>query len=504
MSSQTSCPICGKRAKRPCPALIRPICSLCCATRRNLEIECSPDCSYNPYSPAGYDLWLKLDGRIVPRLIEKVMDEFGRDRFRKEMERYPSYDPEDEQAVSVAFEWAVWHMLQVEKDGGGRTLAERWEEEKWIGLEADQAQMMKYRRHTFITVIEIQRFLDHQRMECLDLFDPLSKPFILVDRTLPGQMVRFSRLFGRLTHYPHFSRPGVIALPLPEIIRDEFIEEIWRCSGQDPDSFDERIIKEYMADNFFGLVKLIFERPGEKMKEMLRGLDFHHCTAEYMLRVPRDEIEAILETKPDFRRSDREPEDGDPPGTGYYDWLRDGESRTLEKEMIAAFRHRPGIGQVGTLGNLKLVDDRLILETFSRQKYRFARKMLNKYFKGKLDFQEEKIVNLAEQVAMEREDGDGEEPPRRREGAEDEVSPEIKAEMMEQFYRERYTRILDEEIPALNGLTPRQAAADPLHRPLLVELMKSHLYGIEMKNREERMKINIDFALRELGLEELI
>jgi len=85
-----------------------------------------------------------------------------------------------------------------------------------------------------------------------------------------------------------------------------------------------------------------------------------------------------------------------------------------------------------------------------------------------------------------------------------EIPPEIEAELMKNFYRDKYIKFPDEEVPALNGLTPRQAAADPESRPLLLELMKEHLNGIESMNRKKGFDINIDFALRELGLEELI
>ena len=41
------CPLCtGRRAGRECPALGRRICAVCCGTKRQVEINCPPDCSY--------------------------------------------------------------------------------------------------------------------------------------------------------------------------------------------------------------------------------------------------------------------------------------------------------------------------------------------------------------------------------------------------------------------------------------------------------------------------
>ena len=42
-----SCPLCTRRrAGRECPAIGRRICAVCCGTKRQVEINCPPDCSY--------------------------------------------------------------------------------------------------------------------------------------------------------------------------------------------------------------------------------------------------------------------------------------------------------------------------------------------------------------------------------------------------------------------------------------------------------------------------
>ena len=41
------CPVCRRRkARRACPALGQTICSVCCGTKRLVEIQCTPDCVY--------------------------------------------------------------------------------------------------------------------------------------------------------------------------------------------------------------------------------------------------------------------------------------------------------------------------------------------------------------------------------------------------------------------------------------------------------------------------
>lgn len=42
-----ACPVCAQRkARRACPALGQTICSVCCATKRLVEINCPPDCAH--------------------------------------------------------------------------------------------------------------------------------------------------------------------------------------------------------------------------------------------------------------------------------------------------------------------------------------------------------------------------------------------------------------------------------------------------------------------------
>ena len=42
-----ACPVCGQRkARRDCPAVRQTICTICCATKRLVEINCPPDCAH--------------------------------------------------------------------------------------------------------------------------------------------------------------------------------------------------------------------------------------------------------------------------------------------------------------------------------------------------------------------------------------------------------------------------------------------------------------------------
>lgn len=55
----------------------------------------------------------------------------------------------------------------------------------------------------------------------------------------------------------------------------------------------------------------------------------------------------------------------------------------------------------------------------------------------------------------------------------DQSDPAIAA-ALEQFTRTHEQAWLDEPIPALNGATPREAAADPTRRPDLIRLLDNY------------------------------
>lgn len=63
-----SCPICAERgAKRHCPARSEAICAVCCATGREVTIDCPGDC---PHLRAGHSF--ESDKRVIdPQLIKR-------------------------------------------------------------------------------------------------------------------------------------------------------------------------------------------------------------------------------------------------------------------------------------------------------------------------------------------------------------------------------------------------------------------------------------------------
>jgi hypothetical protein len=359
MTTKTVCKVCGRRARRRCPALGAYSCTRCCGSRRGPDFGCSGDCEFYPFGIAGYDLWLRLYDALIPRIVKRV------------------------------------------------------------AVETDEIHMESLVRS----------------------FDAVAEMY-----------------------------------------------------GENPDA------PAFLA----GLLEGLAVMPGERMRAIFKNMDSYHCVATYDIADRGEGVRRVLEAKPDFEWDDREPEEGDPPEVEYYIWSRVGESREIEKDMAPHFRHEPGSEWVGRVGNIKLYDDKLVFEAFTKQLYGLGKKMLERHFGKLVRFVDEEISEVAGAIADAYEDEDYAGGPEPGDLTPDAIAPEVRIAVMTKFYEERYARFLDEEIPALGGMTPREASARPEARPMLIELMKEHIHGIDRMNREESTDISLNSLLEELGLDELI
>jgi hypothetical protein len=224
--------------QRPCPAVQGFISSAECGAQRGSKLNCPAHCPFYPFGTAAgcYDLWLKLDANWGPKAFDYARQHIGKDRFAQITNAHRSGSGTAEMVHALSA--ALYHVLFFERDTNGPTLTERWEAEGWAGLNNDERVLMRYRRHSFVTVVEVQKVLDHQSARCIDALSPGSPPFILYDRTAMPPMVRFTRLLSWVTHYPHFSRLGGAAQEVPL--------ELWRFWKE---LVENRLVREQAAQH---------------------------------------------------------------------------------------------------------------------------------------------------------------------------------------------------------------------------------------------------------------
>ncbi len=496
---EDKCAFCGRKPRSLCPALEGRICSACCGSKRGTKINCTNDCRHYPFSVAGYDLLKKLESGLVRKLCDYSRKHIGQPEGKKIIESMFYEEEPYESAKSKAVGSAIEYMMFLRKDKDNRTLSQNWKAAGWEGLSKDERMMMEFRMaHPYATVIEVQRVIDSQTLECVDLLDPDRGRFHLLDRAITGSIPRCTKLFAWINYYPHFGRFGNDAIEVPDIISDKFMSEAGKRfekkSAEDPGLS----LKRFLSDNFGYFCGMLNRLSRENTQKVLKGMDLYNCRAVYDIKSGYEKVKALLDELPDFEESDEEKEDSFP-GAIHYDWLRLGESRKLEEKMPEAFRHDDESPGIGSLGKIILIPQSLLFEAFSKQKYAFGKKMLEKYFRDKIVLRKETVVDIARQLAEDIKQGKERPAPDDAE----EIPLEIRRKLAQDLYKKQYRTFLDEGVPALDGMTPRKAAKMPSMRPRLVELMKFHLNAMEKQNRDENLGVDIGWVLDELGLDEL-
>ena len=262
------------------------------------------------------------------------------------------------------------------------------------------------------------------------------------------------------------------------------------------------LVRDYLAKHFVEACRLVHEMGQKRHEDAIDSLDMSQWKAIYKLNISRDEIAKVLSMKPEFK-----PEESESEGVAEYSWVRKGESKKLEKRMPVFFRHGDESAGVGDLAQLKLSAHSLEVNAFGSQKFRFARKMIEKYLGACITFRMETENDLKDDLrkrlaeSKERGVGNGTEGNAEKEN---EIPPEIRAEVLGKFHEQHYRQFIDSPAPMLDDKTPRQAARDKKLRPKLIDLMKIHLNGIAKRNREDPcLNLNIDWVIDDLGLGEL-
>jgi len=181
------------KGMRLCPATGGLISSVDCGSKRNSELSCPASCPFNPFGPAGYDLWLRLDGTWTPKAAEWVVKCVGADAFREMLESYTGDGVPDEGVdYDLAFPSALHWYLGWYRGSDGLTLGEEWRKAGWLGLNNDERVMSEHRCRSFPTLLEVERPEDGQSVWVRDLWaGPDSAAFLLVDRMAAKELVRF-------------------------------------------------------------------------------------------------------------------------------------------------------------------------------------------------------------------------------------------------------------------------------------------------------------------------
>lgn len=507
---------------RHCPALNEAISSQRCGSERGSKIACPGNCIHSPYAIANYDKGMALTQGLVGKILDFIKTEVDRDEMAQ-LTSLAQLDGKGRPSKPDEFFQHLIHFgLAFFRNAEGQTLADRWRQKSFAGLTNDEQVAATAYGRSFVTVLEVQDIAPDGQMWVTDLFHPEAGRLLLMDRSLAPTISRFTLLFSWFLPLPHYTRvSGVTAV---QVSRDTL--ERWRADLERSHKLAQRgrpdlTREEYLASTLYLQIQRMTEIGKEWQASILREMDFCRAIARFNFKAPFDEIVGLLSGKPEIEAIEPVAGDGFDKPVRQFSWVRRAETKALEAEMPTAFQHVDSSDSVGGLATLRVYSDRLVLEAFSRQKYEFARKLLEQWLGSNLVFEAESMEDVA---AMMAEKGVAEEmaPPRspevspaavfasgskssesRRVPDSSPIPAELTKEALKSFYEDRYRKFPDEPVPMLKNATPREASRQISLRPQLIELMKMHIHHLEEINRKDGLQLSLDWLLEELRIPEL-
>lgn len=155
-------------------------------------------------------------------------------------------------------------------------------------------------------------------------------------------------------------------------------------------------------------------------------------------------------------------------------------------EITPAFRR--------TLGTIRITDERLTLETNSEARAERGRRMLEDLAPESLRYRMTGTEDMKQTLAR-AESRHQAEPPRS-------IPPDVEAELLHQYYENHYRAWVDQPVPALDNLTPRQAASDRQRRQKLITLLKDFENRAAHEANEGRPSYDFTWMWQELKLQQ--
>ena len=483
-----------KKKKVECPVLGREIKTAECGENRGSEYGCPADCPQNPWSPANYGWALELHERYIEKLMTRLHAEQAA-RYG-----YPKKPPLDE--GSDEFDYLLWFSGQFfrERDAEGCTFKERWEAERHRGLNNDQRLLLEAESGMHPALLEIQQVRDAESVVAVDLLDPGCGSFVVFDRSLAASACRFTTLFTVVYPMPHYIRIHSAAIALPDITGMGMRQVFSEIAGHLGAPVESPALREWLMENLQRVVDSIRATTDALTEAMFRGIDAAYTKTVYELHGKPGKFRKLLGKQEDIMPEDVLAEDAE---AGF------------ESEWVCLGGDSPtGQGRL-MLGRILLhADGHVQLEASSAKRTQQLKERVEGLFGAMLEFSRECTDDMAAQLADKRAlhydpalvPASLLENPRQIETSTSQIPIEEVATQEElelRFEQEFLKTFLDNGIPLLDGMAPREAAQTPAMRPKLVELMKSHVRSHDENNLRTGRSTDINWLLAELGLDEI-
>ncbi|MFA5264484.1 MAG: hypothetical protein WC378_11725 [Opitutaceae bacterium] len=489
----------GKNTRlRTCPALQRDISPADCGAQRHSSISCTDTCVFNPFSAANYMTLLEIedraDGALMRHIVESREDEEGLARLRHYAETHSKSKSEVE--AQTVF---TWHAF-FKKDGSGRSLAKRWEDAGFPGVKNDERRLLTAKTLMRISLIEVRQVLDEQCLLCMDLFRPEEGLHVFLDRSLAGEVPRFSTFLGWTYRLPHFNRLSGIGLIMPTWAPFSPMEIVRVASAHLGAPAGGEALFTWLAENMERLNKTLHATGLARQAAMFEKMDAVSIRSEYTLVHSYEDCVAALQEAKDLAKGPVWADEPDEEVSIAFD-VSNPDSKALP-------------GERELLGQIKLSKHRLYLEGNSNARHQSLKQRCERILGSKIRFSSEKREDLSEHLrsAMPSFDSslvvttllNGASGFETHFGSM--AAPPTESNLADFTARHQQSFLenwVNTPNPALQNKSPKEAASDPALRPLVTELVKAQIRLNDEANLRSGRSDDINWMPRSLGTPEL-
>lgn len=491
----------AKQKRRDCPAVGSVISPSECGENRASRYGCPESCPHNPWSSASYARALEIEGALNRKAGERLIWE------TRDLSSWHSALSESGRQGPIVGETLYIQKLYRERDAEGLTFFQRWERARFEGLVNDERVLLRRMANLRLSLFELHRVTDRELCEGVDLLDANPRAFWIQDRRLSASALRFDVMLGWAFEMPHYVRIHGAVTRVPVVSNLDPLEIMRAVIAHLGGPTETGEWREWLSNNV-ARVSESFDAVNAGVRwKMFESLDGTFFKTTYRLHGPIEEALRRLRRLSCVTVGQPGDQDLDGGFTHAFEWF--GEAAPIEKEQIPL----PPTEGRPRLGRVLLATDLVRIEASNKPRYHALRAQFETQMGRLVEFVQEVADDLAARVRSGTKPDLTLVPPLLLERAPrlitqvSMIDPSFaampRAEAKAELFRRQYERLIEDPLPSLNGLTPRQAANDPAVRPRLIRLVKFHLHKVDEDNLRSGRSDDLNWMVRELKLTEI-
>ena len=444
--------------------------------------------------------------QVEKSLRDKMLEYHDQERFDWDAEQaldqwYASYGTNFKSKPDDDVRFAVWFIHDY-KLSYGKTLLELFYDERRHTLDGLETEILMGWMGTCLGVYEVNRVEEGSGVGLTELFT--GEKCFAYDVSASRSLVKWDIILARVTNVGDLcglEGAGLVYSSAEKETLIRFGEELFRQYRKSrPDASWREFMKEegIRFNASLGVVKKRFK----EMKVLTaEGDEVVFSRAVYRVK-DFGGVSAGLERLEELLRVDETGVDSRA-GEAHYKWVTPMEEGGRKAEgggrggiVLSTDLKDPHGDSLRSLGDIILTWEELTIECLSRQRLEKGKQLLQEALGDSIEHLysgHQEVGEVLEEREAEKE--------HRGETKDDGIPPEVSRQILVDSLEDHYGKWVDTPIPALNGVTPREASRTREGRALLEELLKT-LENVELRRwKKEGVGYQVDKIRRELYMD---